>query len=264
MKPLSPSLLVVALSLIAVASPPLAMAQTAAAAQTAATQTPASSRTRAHVTVVRIKADMLTEWIDLQKNEVVPALKKAGVAQRSVWATAVGTSFEYTILTPFEKFAAMDSPGPLVTALGAEAAARLNAKLRKCIEVQRTYMTNRVDDLDIPAGNALVMRTVVRRVPPGKVQDYVNFYRTDVYPALQKAKAEGRIAGSTIAISGAGAQANELTTTEYFNKFADLDAGHAVAAVLGPEANAKMNAKGGPLATTVQTIIRRRVADLSF
>ena len=256
MKSLSPSLLAVAaLTLVAVASPAPAIAQPAAAA-------PAT--TRSQVTVVRIKADMLNEWIDLQRNEVVPALKKAGIKQRTVWATAVGNSFEYTILTPFEKFALMDGPGPLVAAIGAEAAARLNAKIRKCIEVQRTYMTNRVDDLDIPAGNALVMRTVVRRVPPGKAQDYVSFYRADVFPALKKAKAEGKIAGATIAIRGAGAQANELTTTEYFNKFADLDAGSPVAAVVGPEANAKINAKGTPLATTVQVIIRRRMADLSF
>lgn len=247
---------VVVLSIVVVAASPLpAIAQSPAAA-------PAT--TRSQVTVVRIKADMLNEWIDLQRNEVVPALKKAGIKQRTVWATAVGNGFEYTILMPFEKFALMDAPGPLVAALGAEAAARLNAKLRRCIEVQRNFMTNRVDDLDIPAGNALVMRTVVRRVPPGRAQDYISFYRSDIFPALKKAKVDGKIAGATIAIRGMGAQANEVTTTEYFNKFADVDAGSPVAAVVGAEANAKLNAKSAPLATTVQVILRRRMADLGF
>ena len=186
MKPLSTSLLAVAALTLVVsaASPAPAMAQ------------PAATTTRSQVTVVRIKADMLNEWLDLQRNEVVPALKKAGIKQRTVWNTAVGNSFEYTILTPFDKWAIMDAPGPLVAALGAEAAARLNAKIRKCIEVQRTFMTNRVNDVDIPAGNALVMRTVVRRVPQGKAQDFVSFYRADVFPALKKAKAEGKIAGA--------------------------------------------------------------------
>jgi hypothetical protein len=255
-KPLSQSLLAVAALTLVVsaAAPAPAMAQPAAAATT----------TRSQATVVRIKADMLNEWLDLQRTEVVPALKKAGIKQRTVWNTAVGNSFEYTILTPFDKWAIMDAPGPLVAALGAEAAARLNTKLRKCIEVQRTYMTNRVDDVDIPSGTALVMRTVVRRVPQGKAQDYVSFYRADVFPALKKAKAEGKIAGATIAIRGAGSQANEVTTTEYYTKFADLDAPNPVASVVGPEANAKINAKGNALATSVQTIIRRRVADLGF
>ena len=108
--------------------------------------------TRSQVTVVRIKADMLNEWLDLQRSEVVPALKKAGIKQRTVWATAVGNSFEYTILMPFDTWALMDAPGPLVTALGAEGAARLNAKLRKCIEVQRTFMSLQVDDVNIPFG----------------------------------------------------------------------------------------------------------------
>jgi len=255
-QPLQSLLAVVVLSIVVVAASPLpAIAQSPAAA-------PAT--TRSQVTVVRIKADMLNEWIDLQRNEVVPALKKAGIKQRTVWATAVGNAFEYTILLPFEKFALLDTPGPLVAALGAEAAARLNGKLRKCIEAQRSYMTNRVDDLDIPAGNALVMRTLVRRVPPGRTQDYVSFYRSDIFPALKKAKADGKIAGATIAIRGMGAQANEVTTTEYYNKFADMDAGNPVLAVVGAEANAKLNAKSAPLATNVQVILRRRIADLGF
>ncbi len=240
--------------LVSATSPAPAIAQTAAAATT----------TRSQVTVVRIKADMLTEWLDLQRSEVVPALKKAGIKRRTVWATAVGNSFEYTILMPFDTWALMDAPGPLVTALGAEGAARLNAKLRKCIEVQRTFMSLQVDDVNIPFGTALVMRTVVRRVPQGKAQDFVSFYRADVFPALKKAKAEGKIAGASIATRNIGAQANEVTTSEFYNKFADLDAPNAVASVVGPEANAKINAKSNALATSVQTIIRRRIADLGF
>src|SRR5262249_36991142 len=35
-------------------------------------------------TIVHVKPEMLTEWLDLQKNAVVPALKKAGVKTRTV------------------------------------------------------------------------------------------------------------------------------------------------------------------------------------
>lgn len=220
--------------------------------------------TRYLVTVVRVKPDMLTEWVDLQKNEVAPAQKKGGVKSRTVWATSVGNAFEYTIITPFDKWALMDSPNPVVTALGAEAAARLNAKVRKCIESQRSYLTNRVDEFDIPAGDALVMRSTVRRVPAGKMQDYLSYHRTDVLPAQKKAKADGKIAGATVAVRGAGAQANELTTTTYYSKFADMDGGNPVAAAVGQEAAAKIGAKGDAIATTIQTVVRRRMADLSF
>jgi hypothetical protein len=250
----SPCLLGFVFTLVTVASSIPAVAQPAGA----------PTSTRYQVSVIRLKADMLTEWQDLQRNEVIPALKKAGIKERQVWTNAVGNAFEYTVLTPFDKWALMDSPGPLVAALGAEAAARLNAKLRRCIEVQRSFMTNRVNDLNDAAGNALVMRTVVRRIQPGKMQEYQALYRADVLPGLKKAKAAGKMAGSTFSVRGAGAQAGEFTTTEYFNKFADLDAGNPLVAALGQEAVTKINAKAAPLATTVQTIIRRRIADLSF
>ena len=69
MKLMFPSIFTVAaLTLVfSSVSPSPAIAQPAAAAAAA----PAT--TRYQVTVVRIKPDMLNEWIDLQKNEVVPA-----------------------------------------------------------------------------------------------------------------------------------------------------------------------------------------------
>jgi hypothetical protein len=220
--------------------------------------------TRYQVTVVRIKPDMLDEWIDLQKNEVIPAQKKGGVKERTVLQTAIGNSFEYTILTPYPSFAALDGPAVNVKALGAEAAARLGAKVRKCVDVQRTYLINRVDDLAIPQGNAIASRTQVLRPAPGKTQDYLSYLRADVLPAMKKAKADGKIAGYAVSTRGVGAQAGEMTTTTYYNKFADLDAGNPVALALGAAAAAPIGAKGAALATNVQVIIRRRVADLSF
>jgi hypothetical protein len=121
-----------------------------------------------------------------------------------------------------------------------------------------------VNDLTIPAGDALVNRMVVRRVPQGKTQEYLDFHRTEVLPALKKAKEQGKIAGAYVVVRGAGAQANEVVTAENFSKFADLDAGSPVQAVIGREAYAALNAKSNALATSVQTVVRRRVADLSF
>jgi hypothetical protein len=90
---------------------------------------------------------------------------------------------------------------------------------------------------------------VVRRALPGKIPDYVAYYRNDVSPGLQKAKASGKIAGATIAIRGAGAPSG------YYDKFADLDTGDPLVQALGTEA---------AQATNTQVIVRRRLADLSF
>jgi hypothetical protein len=227
-------------------------------------QQSASATTRYQVTVVRIKPDMLNEWIDLQKNEVIPAQKKAGVKQRTVLQTSVGTSFEYTILTPFPNWDAADGPGALNRALGPDGAARLNAKIRKCIDFQRTYMSNRVNDLTIDGGAAPVSRITVRRALPGKQQEYLEFIKTDLLPGYKKAKADGKIAGYSAWTRGVGAPAGEIALNIDYNKFAEMDAGDPLVLALGQAAVTKLNAKRDTLSTAVQTNVRRRVTDLSF
>ena len=231
----------------------------------ATAQAPAPTTTRSYVQVVRLKPDMVGEWMALQKDEVIPAQKKAGVTSRITLATAVGNAFEYTLITPFASWASMDGDAPLVRALGAAGAAALNAKLRKCIMTQSSFLTTRQDELSIPAtGEALVWRTTVRRALPGKVQEYLAFYKAEVLPAMQKAKAEGKIAGSVLAMRGVGALSREFTATTLYHKFADLDGPNPVNAVVGQAAGAAIGAKADLLTTTAQTYVRRRIADLSY
>lgn len=219
---------------------------------------------RSQVTLVRVKPEMIDEWIDLQKNEVMPAQKKGGVTTRTVLQTAIGNSFEYAIITPYPSFAALDGQNAQQKALGTEGAARLGAKIRKCVDVQRTYLINRRDELAIEQGTAPASRTTVRRVAPGKQTEYLNYLKTDVLPTMKKAKETGKIAGYNVSVRGVGAQAGEITTTTYYSKFADMDAGNPLVVVLGQAAADPITAKGDVLSTPVQTIIRRRVADLSF
>ncbi len=229
----------------------------------ATAQAPAPATTRSYVQVIRLKPDMVTEWMDLQKNEVIPAQKKAGVTSRVTLATAVGNSFEYILITPFASWASMDGEAPLTRALGAAGAAALNAKLRKCIMTQTSFLTSRQDDLSLPA-DALVWRTTVRRALPGKMQEYLAFYKAEVLPAMQKAKADGKIAGFVLATRGVGALSREFTSSTLYNKFADLDGPNPLAAVVGQDAATAIGAKSDLLTTTAQTYVRRRVADLSF
>ena len=134
MKMKAPLLPCAGLALLALAFNPLAPAQTAA---------PARSR----VTVTHVKPDMLSEWIDLQKNEVVPALKKSGEKTRTVYATSVfGNSYEYLLISPIVSMAQFDGQSPLVKALDQPGATRLNEKLRKCVESSNSYMIMRVLD----------------------------------------------------------------------------------------------------------------------
>lgn len=207
---------------------------------------------------------MVDEWLDLQKNQLIPAQKKGGVTTRTTLQTVLGNAFEYATIIPYPSYGILDGQSALQKALGTEAAAQLTAKIRRCILTQSTYLLNRRDDLGIPQGTATAARTAVVRPLPGKQAEYLDYIKNDVLPAMKKAKAAGKIAGYTVSIRGVGAAAGELTTTTYYNKFADLDAGNPAIAVAGEPAATAMTAKAATLATNVQVMVRRRVADLSF
>ncbi len=223
--------------------------------------------TRLVAIATQVKPDMLNEWLDLQKSEVNPALKKAGISSRTVLATSFGNTYEYVSISPLESFALLDGGSPYARALGPEAAARLTAKLRKCVNGQRTYIINRVSELSIPpdpAAPPLVSVTTRVRVAPGKVEDFENYIKTDLLPVYKKAKAEGKIAGYVVSRRSLGTNALERTQTVYFNKFADLDGGPTLTRMLGQEGAGKLLAKSAGMATLIEQVVRRRVADLSF
>jgi hypothetical protein len=210
---------------------------------------------------------MLNEWLALQKNQVNPALKKAGISTRTVLTNAYGNVYEYLSITPLQNYSVLDGEEPLIHALGKDAGARLLASLSKCVDSQRVYISTRVDDLSSPPDPktpALVWVTVRFRTTAGKTQDYENYFKTDLAPVYAKAKAAGKIAGYGLTRRGFGADPLDRTLVIYANKFADLEAGNPLTQVLGQEAAGKLQAKGAGMATVVEQLVRRRVADLSF
>jgi len=213
-----------------------------------------------------VKPDMLTEWLDIQKNEVVPALKKAGVKTRTVLRTILGNRSEYLSIQPLESYGNFDGPSPLVRALGPEAAARLTAKLSKCVVASRYYVINRVDDLSsMPETPAPVSVSLRFRIAPGRLQEYEALFKSDYLPLFKKAKAEGMIRGFAYSRRSLGSTgAGEVTGTTYLGKFADLDKGPFTTQILGQEGARKLVAKFVGLSTSVDQVVRARVADLSY
>jgi len=232
-----------------------------------ATKTSAPSTTRFSVTVTQVKPDMLQEWLDIQKNEVNPALKKAGVTQRNVSSTRFGNTYEYLASTPLENYAQLDSPSPFVRALGAEGSAKLAAKIRRCFSSSRTFVSTRQNDLSAladPKSPPPITSTVRRRITPGKNQEYRAYIQNDLLPIYKKAKAEGKIAGFSVNTRGMGSVPGEMTLTTSYNKFADMEGGNLMTRMLGQEAAQKLQAKAAGLSTIVESYVRVRNNDLSF
>jgi len=230
-------------------------------------QSASSSTTRSQIRMTVVKPDMVNEWVALQKNQVNPALKKAGVSTRTVLTNAYGNAYEYLSVTPLQNYSELDGEGPLIHALGKDGGAHLQASLSKCIESQHVYISTLVNELSSPPdpkAPAPVWVTIRFRTAPGKTAEYENYFKTDLAPVYAKAKATGKIAGYGFTRRGFGADPLDRTLVIYGNKFADLEAGNPLTQVLGQEAAAKLQAKGVGMATVVEQLVRRRVADLSF
>jgi hypothetical protein len=216
----------------------------------------------ARVTITHVKPDMLNEWLDLQKNEVVPALKKAGQTTRTVYHTSLfGNSYEYVLITPFQKYAEFDAGNPMIKALGETAAARLGDKLRKCTESSTSYSNTRLVDLsnvlDGPPPQMIVSARY--RISPGKLADFENLVKSDILPLYKKAKV-----GLTVSQRGPGANPSDVTMSTAYSKFADLDGGPFVVKQLGQAAADRVNAKFVGIRTLIEVVVRTRVQDLSF
>jgi hypothetical protein len=216
------------------------------------------------VTVTLVKPEMLDQWLALQKNEVVPALKKAGVTEHTVYQTLLGDAPEFVSVRPLGGFAEFDGPDLLERGLGAEDAAELRAKLRQCIQSMHRHIENRRDDFYIDPGAAPALFASRYRTAPGRGQDYMNFIRTEMFPVMQKAKEAGTFSGLSITVSGHGGESGLITLNMHYPEFAPLDGPPPVAKTLGPEGTREFIAKGAGLIIPLGWVVQRRLADLSF
>ena len=213
------------------------------------------------VVLVHIKSDMLNEWMDLQKNELVPAQKKAGLATRTTYQTVFGNTNEFLTVTPFGKYAEFDGQSQLEHALGAVGAARLAAKLQKCLESRQAFISNALPELSsAPAGQLPTLGVFTRvRVATGRLEDYEAFLKGEILPIYKKADV-----GMTVSRRGLGANSNDVIQISWLSKMADIDVESPITRALGPAGAAKLLAKTAGMATLVEQVVRRRVLDLSY
>jgi hypothetical protein len=212
------------------------------------------------VTIVHVKPEMLSEWLDLQTRVVVPAMKNAGVKTRTVYTSGIfGSAFEYTIIQPLNSFADFDSPEGQAEALGSVADTRVSERLRQCIAGSSSFLSTALPGLSNPSENKNPSIVQFLRLRVGNMDAYQNLYRSDVLPALKKANSYVMVASRRLGTDGL-----DLTFETPLSKFSDLDAPPPLLRALGPEEAAKLMAKFNGLATVLENTILIRQGNLSF
>ena len=221
-----------------------------------------SPSNRSLVTIVDVVPGMTDEWLSLQRNIVIPELKKAGVKTRTVYKSGVfGAAYRYTITQPLNKFADFDSPDMRAAALGLSANPQAAERLRKCVSSTASFLSTALPDLSNPgeSDKPPFVQLVRLRIAPGKLKEYEDVYKRDVLPALKKANSYVEVASRRLGTDG-----GDLVFETPMTRFADLDAPPPLLRAQEPQELAKLMAKLNDLATVVENTIMIRESDLSF
>jgi hypothetical protein len=216
------------------------------------------------INISKIVPGAAAEYTQIQTAEVMPAQKKGGSGGRQAWASGVaGVSREIVYISPIASFDQYDKPAPLVTALGQEGAAAVNARLAKLAEPQRSMIVRTRPDLsylpDPKNEPALAMVSFVD-VVPGRKTDFEAFIKKDVLPAMEKARAKSYSVMEVVY----GDSINTFITAIGYDTYADVGKGHPFVIALGEDGAKKLDARITGIASRVERSIYRHRSDLSW
>ena len=226
----------------------------------------AVSMPRMAITTVRIKPELVDEWMEFQKSETIPALRKAGVSDRTAIATAIGESFEMTFLTPLRNFAERDGDSPIVKALGADGARDVHGEESALHHGATLICEHGAHRLELPTGiergraSRNRRREHVLAQPPGHVADFEAYIKTDLTPAHKQLKTGGFIVHQALF----GGDAGTFVVAALLPNFAALDKGPAIVRAYGQARADAIQPEARGLRDAHRTDGRAVVPELSF
>ena len=122
------------------------------------------------------QTERLSDYIKLYRDEINPALRKAGVPWRSVWQTGeFGETYERHFITPMASFAELDAGGPLGRVLAPRALERVLEKLRRTIDRRQSYAVLYRADLSVESDDVSgfpIARVTNLQLVPGRGAEF--------------------------------------------------------------------------------------------
>ena len=216
------------------------------------------------ISVVHVKPEMLTEFLDFQKKEAIPTIQKGGVKQRSVWQTAAfGEAFQYVFVTPIDSLAQYDGDSPIQKALGKEGAEAYLAKARKLISSVHTYAVLTRPDLSYERemkGPPKLAVVTTAQFAPGRRMEYESLIKNEIVPVMKQAG----VGGYWVSQGIFGGDGNTYVSLTLYESFAEIGKGSPFMKVLGQEGATKLGQKFTGIMTHIENHIERYNAELSF
>ena len=213
------------------------------------------------VDVVSVVPDRLDDYVELQLEEVNPALQKAGVPWRSVWRVAeFGNSYELQLVTPMTSLAQYDTGGPLARVLDPDRRLRLVDRVRRLTVSRKRYALRYRPDVSVEAdevGGLSLARVTTIEIAPGRGGDWEEFMLSSL-PAFAGANL---VFGVYERVFGPGPVS--WLIVENYSSFAQLEQPSLVARAFGRDA-AEASARVAGVVTSIERTVLRYDAELSY
>jgi len=204
------------------------------------------------VNIVQVKPERLSDFNKLYRDEINPALRRAGVPWRSVWQTGeFGETYERHFITPMASFAELDAGGPLGRVLEPRQLERVLEKLRRAIDRRQSYAVLYRADLSVESDDVSgfpIARVTNLQVAPGRSAEFEALLREN----LETYRAAGVVFGVYQRQFGPGPVVWQIV--ENLRSYAELARGGILRA-FGDESGRMASQMGGLLLGIERTVL---------
>lgn len=209
--------------------------------------------------IMHVKSDRVAEFESLRL-EMNRARIAAGLPAQKVWHVIRGGVNTYRIVQPMGSLGEIDEPGTPVMEAGAHAN-WLN-RVWDCVHSQELMILQNYPDLSITApaetevSDFRILR--VQTIMPGRAQDYVNWLKDELVPALRRsglpAQSQSRVAF--------GGNTRTWLRMQPIDNWAYFDGPNRLVRTLGEEATQAMFARGDTMTESSENVLLRLRRDL--
>jgi hypothetical protein len=139
---------------------------------------------------VQVKPDKVAEWTRLHREEMLPALRKGGVAWLDVWTSSTaGNPYMRTLVSPVASISENDFAAALRRGLGVEKAEDLLTRNRELLASVQSYIMRTRADLGFgtpPTQRSIGILSTVS-VGVGRTEEFETLLKTTVADSLKQA-----------------------------------------------------------------------------
>jgi hypothetical protein len=241
----------------------VAAASVMTSAQTAKPPTAQSRLVQAMI--VKVQPGLMPEYLDYQKNDVMPALKNGGARGRTAFSSGpFGDVTTFAFFSPIASLADYDAPSPIQKALGEQGAAQLLAKGGKLVASRRVMLLRTRPDLGVagdPRGTMAPLVLVTElHVAAGRRIDFESLLKREVVPVMQQAKVRSYEVLEVVY----GEESGTFFTSIPYDSYDAIGKGHPLQIVLGEEGMKRLEAKFTGIVMHLERFIAKYREDLSI